>query len=264
MNESLPKPEPCSLCGQSREPTFRSIFDGWICCHREMCLERQQAAAESDIQAGGLGMTLEEASAAYPDHRVELAEVALSRWTFAKGQKLLFTRSEPGDQLRGHPLAQQFPLDNRGPKVCALCGTFEGALLSTHRADWLCANIEACERRLKVKDAREALAIDKHRERIASLEETNAALNDRLLRIDSLCETGMHTFTWRNGHGPCRLCGEPSIVELPDYEALGYPETGVLWTYADMENVMADPHVFYVAIGYRARVLDWRPEKDYP
>lgn len=33
--------ETCSFCGQNREPTFRSPTFGWICCHREVCRERQ-------------------------------------------------------------------------------------------------------------------------------------------------------------------------------------------------------------------------------
>lgn len=40
---------PCSLCGQNREPTFRSPRHGWICCHRGVCEERQGRSKIDEI-----------------------------------------------------------------------------------------------------------------------------------------------------------------------------------------------------------------------
>lgn len=42
LDMKVPQPEPCSLCGQSKEPTFKSGILGWICCHREICQERRR------------------------------------------------------------------------------------------------------------------------------------------------------------------------------------------------------------------------------
>lgn len=47
--------EACTLCGQSKEPTYRDKSVGWRCCHYATCEERRNLPKHHCCQCGSVG-----------------------------------------------------------------------------------------------------------------------------------------------------------------------------------------------------------------
>ncbi len=230
--------------------------------------------ANFDLQAGGCGMTPEEVAARYPE--VIAAAKRIKRATYATQEKslrdagwVLVGTPEKGEWVPppladgillevppDHPLAHTGPFDNRGPKVCEVCGEYEGALLSVG-ATWICADVEACRQRTRPAPKLDSLN--------QSLMKAAYKTADQFLEAAIIGPTREHT---------CRLCGltgdlarsqygwvhEACLMaddSESDYEALGYPETDVTELAAINSNIVA-AYVYFWAGGWAA-TIGWDP-----